>query len=668
MKFTVVVSPTSIHTQCFAEMATSLTWALTQLGHDAFRDTTVRPGTRGIILGARAGDSFTPDTILYNGEQVNKDGMWPGLVELYSKHTIWDYSAANAARYAEWSLKTPPVVRPGYCPVLVNRIPKRTRIYDVVFFGSVNDRRRKILDGLREKSLSVLEVPFGVYGKERDEFIAQANLCINIHYYESAIFESVRCSYLAMNGVHVLSERSVDDEGAEWGMPGAAYEDLVQTAHNYLMADAREEMARTQRSLAEGVSLLDDVRAAVASLDATPGVVEQVMRDVESTRVVERGLAVPVTLCMIVKNEAHIIERCLASVKPYITRWCIVDTGSTDGTQDVIRKYLADIPGNLHGLPWREFDGSRTDSLDLARDQCEGKGWLLLIDADETLNIDNGVLEIPNDGHDAYCAWISYGEGQRWARHALLRANKPWYFKMPRHEGLYCKTYTPSRLEPIDNFKIWSGTDSGRRKEDAHEKFMRDAKVLEGYLLKNPDDTRCCYYIAQSYRDAADSVTPSDRAAMQKALLAYLKRADMPGGFDQETFSAMFQAARCMTSLGYPPDRVVGQLFRAFNFRPSRVEPLHTLAVHFMANDQWALAELVASKAATTPPPNDSFTDFDLGVYNWKAKDAWARSLTWLNRCADAKPIYEELLLRPDIPPHERERLIGNLNHCLGRI
>lgn len=596
MKFSVCLLPTSVHNQCFVELQTSLTWALTQLGHDAFRSTAILPGTRGIVLGARPDNvqGFAPGTILYNGEQVNRDGFWPNLVELYSRFEIWDYSAANADRYAEWSLPRPQVVRPGYCPVLSNRIPKRTRVCDVVFFGSINERRRKILDGLREKSLSVLEVPFGVYGKERDELIATANLCINIHYYESSIFESVRCSYLAQNGIHVLSERSVNDEGAEWGMPGVTYEDLVQTAHNYLMADARELMAKTQRGMAEGVSLLDDVRAAVAALEQRPTHVD-VAREVltrttgwgkpSESGVMEQGRRTETTLCMIVKDEADVIERCLASVKPHISQWCIVDTGSTDGTQDMIRKCLADIPGTLHELPWREFDGSRNDSLDLARRQCSNEGWLLLIDADEVLIVDDDTIEIPNDGNDAYCAWVSYGPGQRWARFALARANKPWYFEMPRHEGLMCRAHAPSRLEPI-NVSILSSADGARRKEDGYDRFMRDAHVLEAYLMEHPGHSRCCFYLAQSYRDAAESRSPIDRAAMQKAMLAYLKRADMPGGFDQETFSAMFSAAKCMSSLGYPSDRVVNQMLRAFNFRPSRVEPLHTLAVHFRELDQ----------------------------------------------------------------------------------
>ena len=48
------------------------------------------------------------------------------------------------------------------------------------------------------------------------------------------------------------------------------------------------------------------------------------------------------TIClnMIVKNEAHIILETLNSVKKYIDYWVISDTGSTDGTQTVIKEFF----------------------------------------------------------------------------------------------------------------------------------------------------------------------------------------------------------------------------------------------------------------------------------------------------------------------------------------
>lgn len=49
---------------------------------------------------------------------------------------------------------------------------------------------------------------------------------------------------------------------------------------------------------------------------------------------------------MIVKNEVHVIPRAIASLRPVISARAIVDTGSTDRTQDPIRELLADLRGN----------------------------------------------------------------------------------------------------------------------------------------------------------------------------------------------------------------------------------------------------------------------------------------------------------------------------------
>ena len=60
-----------------------------------------------------------------------------------------------------------------------------------------------------------------------------------------------------------------------------------------------------------------------------------------------------ICLNMIVRNEAHIISELFDTVAPYIHTWVIVDTGSDDGTQDVIRGHMAElgIPGELHERP-----------------------------------------------------------------------------------------------------------------------------------------------------------------------------------------------------------------------------------------------------------------------------------------------------------------------------
>ena len=72
---------------------------------------------------------------------------------------------------------------------------------------------------------------------------------------------------------------------------------------------------------------------------------------------------------MIVRNEAHIVERVLDAVAPYISSWVIVDTGSDDGAEDLVKRHMAGlgIPGALHERPWRNFGHNSTEAITLHR-------------------------------------------------------------------------------------------------------------------------------------------------------------------------------------------------------------------------------------------------------------------------------------------------------------
>ena len=81
------------------------------------------------------------------------------------------------------------------------------------------------------------------------------------------------------------------------------------------------------------------------------------------------------TIClnMIVKNESKAIRKLLESVKNIIDYWVIFDTGSTDGTQDIIREFLQDIPGELHERPWVDFAHNRNEALVVAQEKAVPK-------------------------------------------------------------------------------------------------------------------------------------------------------------------------------------------------------------------------------------------------------------------------------------------------------
>ena len=88
---------------------------------------------------------------------------------------------------------------------------------------------------------------------------------------------------------------------------------------------------------------------------------------------------------MMVKNESHIIKRCLDSVVDIIDYWVICDTGSTDGTQEIIKIILKKkIPGELFEHTWENYGHNRNLTLECAKDKAD---YLLLADADYIFHI-----------------------------------------------------------------------------------------------------------------------------------------------------------------------------------------------------------------------------------------------------------------------------------------
>jgi glycosyltransferase involved in cell wall biosynthesis len=154
------------------------------------------------------------------------------------------------------------------------------------------------------------------------------------------------------------------------------------------------------------------------------------------------------TLClnMIVKNEAGVICRCLDSVRPIVDHWVIVDTGSTDGTQDIIRQHLRDLPGELHERPWLDFAHNRSEALELARGKSD---YTLIIDADDTLEFEPDT-HLPALTADFYTFDIA-DTGIAYRRTQLVRSALPWLCKgvtlrTPRYRDARNARYRAARF------------------------------------------------------------------------------------------------------------------------------------------------------------------------------------------------------------------------------
>lgn len=248
----IVSPPGYVHSLAFQEVAETLVHGLRALGHDVvLTDDPRPPGRRPILLGAnllaKLRQKPARGAILYQLEQIDAGSAWltPEYKALLASHPVWDYSARNAARYAALGLPAPRVVPIGYVPQLTRIAPAPDQDVDVLFYGSVNERRQRILDALRARGLRV-EAPFGLYGEPRDRLIARAKVVLNVHFYEAKVFEVVRVSYLLANRKCVVSERGADaaeEREFERGVAFAAYDGLVETCAR-LCADPALRAAR----------------------------------------------------------------------------------------------------------------------------------------------------------------------------------------------------------------------------------------------------------------------------------------------------------------------------------------------------------------------------------------------------------------------------------------
>src|SRR5690606_22915077 len=110
-----------------------------------------------------------------------------------------------------------------------------------------------------------------------------------------------------------------------------------------------------------------------------------------------------ISLCMIVRNEERVLDRCLSSVNNLVDEIILVDTGSTDNTQEIAKKYTK----NIYHFEWiNDFSAARN----FAADKATGE-WILVLDADEYVDEDNfrefiKLLKEDNERFDAYDAKI----------------------------------------------------------------------------------------------------------------------------------------------------------------------------------------------------------------------------------------------------------------------
>ena len=176
---------------------------------------------------------------------------------------------------------------------------------DVLFYGSMSERRAHVLRQLQAMGLKVQAVA-GAYGQELAPAIRRSRLVLHAHFYEKALFPVARFVQPVMMGVPIVCETSVFSDHNDWSLSGivfANYENLAETCRELLEAPERMAVrARMARSYAREIDFGTPFAQVVRAFEARahgPGVApetsgEHALSHEEIARILEEeGAALP---------------------------------------------------------------------------------------------------------------------------------------------------------------------------------------------------------------------------------------------------------------------------------------------------------------------------------------------------------------------------------------
>ncbi len=326
------------------------------------------------------------------------------------------------------------------------------------------------------------------------------------------------------------------------------------------------------------------------------------------------------TLTMIVKDEARNLAPTLASIKPFIDRWVIADTGSTDGTPDVVREAMTGVPGELVEIPFVNFAETRNRGLDACGEHTE---FILWLDAEDLLQGGEALRrfltrERKQRGRDREAYYLRVDAGFAWNSPRVLRSRARWRFRGVVHEVLTHEDRIAPTIRVPDVLILHNRAEHSV--ERTRRRWERDRLLLEDELAEHPADTRATFYLAQTHA-CLGQIEPAIAAYQRRILL---------GGWREEVYESKYQIATLSEQAGRPWPEVLALYLDAHAFAPHRAEPLYQIALHHNLRGEHALAVLYARRALDLPFPEQDQLFVLEDVYRWKAADLMGSSAFWI--------------------------------------
>ncbi len=360
-------------------------------------------------------------------------------------------------------------------------------------------------------------------------------------------------------------------------------------------------------------------------------------------------------LNFICKDESHIIERMLNSAKSFTDLIVVTDTGSTDGTQDLIRKFGEEnnIPTYVYDRPFDSFENSRNNSMEKLREVVAELGWDpdkvhgYWFDCDETVVLDS-KFDKNQFTKDLYMMNTYIGQ-MKYTRNTFFKVSKPFRWYGPVHEFIVCddKNITSGIAENIHvDVKMEGASWQG----NIPNKYLSHAHTLEKYINDNRTDPRWIFYTAQSYHDSAS--LPDNKAEneerLRRALKYYRERTSRPDGYGEEIYYSQYRIGTVMRILEEPWSLTHQECLKAYAMDPARGESIKTIIDYYLQVGEWHMAYLYTKFSKVNfhgkNPYPKRLLFVDEALYVWKFAEAHAAACFYTGRMDEAKANFQEII------------------------
>lgn len=317
---------------------------------------------------------------------------------------------------------------------------------------------------------------------------------------------------------------------------------------------------------------------------------------------------IPISVCIITKNEEVNIEKCLAPLMPYGFEIIVVDTGSTDRTKEAAAKYT----DKIYDFCWcDDFSAARNFSISKA-----SHDYVLILDSDEFLTaldpegLCDAVKEHPNAVGllTRKSSYSNNGTPTVYTDYVERLFPKQYYFyKFPIHEQV---TEIASDNTIFERYQIpltvdhvgYAGT-----LEERTEKANRNNRLLFREIEKDPQNAYLYFQIGQSYNMISD---------YENACPYYHKAFTLPLIVEQEWVQAMAIAyINCLTHLGRAQEAV--DFFEPiYNRFTTDASFYNSMGVAYLNSNQPLKAMMEFIKATQCPVTQNTGSNTYLPRYN----------------------------------------------------